>query len=168
AQAEIARLSELRLGAHEDLLEADLSLGAHAEVAGELAQLVVEHPLRERLWGQFMLALYRCGRQADALATFTRLRETLVDQLGLEPSPALVRLQESILLQHPELEVDRAPAVDLEPAPMRLPRTPAPAGGRASTWVDAGRNALARGSWREAFELLPAAGGGAAPAAAGA
>src|SRR5262249_53310494 len=89
----------------------------------------------------------------------TRLRETLVEQLGLEPSPALVRLQESILLQNPELDVDRAPAVDLEPAPMRLPRTPAPAGGRASTWVDAGRNAVARGSWREAFELLSAADG---------
>jgi DNA-binding SARP family transcriptional activator len=159
AQGQITRLSELRLGAHEDLLEAELALGAHAEVAGELAQLVVEHPLRERLWGQFMLALYRSGRQADALATFTRLRDTLVEQLGLEPSPALVRLQESILLQKPELDVDRPPTVDAKPASVRLPRKPGEPGGRASTWVDAGRTALARGSWPEAFELLSAADG---------
>ena len=104
AQADITRLTELRLSALEDRIGADLSLGAHGALTGELAQLVREHPFRERLAGQFMVALYRNGRQADALRAYGRLRETLVEQLGIEPNPTLARLQQAILEQQPELE----------------------------------------------------------------
>jgi DNA-binding SARP family transcriptional activator len=166
AQAEIARLAELRLAALEDRLEADLGLGAHTEAAGELAQLVVEHPLRERLWGLLMLALYRCGRQAEALASFTRLRETLVEQLGLEPSPALARLQESILLQKPELEWDASLAIAAAASSLRLPHTPERAAPPAAGELAAGQNALRRGAWQAAFELLSAAEAGEGLAAA--
>jgi len=115
AQADITRLSERRLSALEDRIGADLSLGEHSGLAGELAQLVSEHPLRERLAGQFMVALYRSGRQADALRAYRRLRETLVEQLGIEPNPTLARLQQAILEQRPDLdwsplEADAVPA----------------------------------------------------------
>jgi DNA-binding SARP family transcriptional activator/streptogramin lyase len=103
AQAEIARLEELRLAAIEQRVEADLELGRHAEVVGELDALVAEHPLREGLRGQLMLALYRCDRQAEALETHRRGRHLLVEELGIEPSPALRRLHEQILAQDPAL-----------------------------------------------------------------
>jgi DNA-binding SARP family transcriptional activator/pimeloyl-ACP methyl ester carboxylesterase len=103
AQSEIARLTELRLTALEDRIDAELALGGHAALCGELAQLIREHPLRERLSGQQMVAFYRCGRQAEALRAYADLRETLVEQLGIDPSPALVRLQQAILRQQPEL-----------------------------------------------------------------
>jgi DNA-binding SARP family transcriptional activator/streptogramin lyase len=99
AQAEIARLEELRLSALEQRIEADLALGRHAEVVGELETLVAEHPLREALRGQLMLALYRCGRQAEALATYRSGRQRLVDELGIEPSTSLRELHEAILAQ---------------------------------------------------------------------
>ena len=94
AQADITRLSELRLSALEDRIGADLALGEHRALAGELAQLVSEHPLRERLAGQFMVALYRSDRQADALRAYGRLRDTLVEQLGIEPNPTIARLEQ--------------------------------------------------------------------------
>jgi DNA-binding SARP family transcriptional activator len=97
AQAEIARLEENRLGAVEMRIEADLAAGRHAEVVGELRRLAGEHPLRERLHGQLMLALYRCGRQADALAAYRRAREAFVDELGIEPGPELRELERGIL-----------------------------------------------------------------------
>ena len=81
----ISRLEELRLAAVEGRLEADLAAGLHSEVTGELERLVREYPLRERLWRLLMLALYRGGRQADALAAYQRARAMLVEQLGLEP-----------------------------------------------------------------------------------
>jgi YVTN family beta-propeller protein len=99
AQPAIARLSQARLAALEDRIEADLALGRHSAVTGELEQLVTEHPLRERLRGQLMLALYRSGRQADALAVYQAGRRTLVDELGVEPSPELRQLQKRILDQ---------------------------------------------------------------------
>ncbi|MDP9440972.1 MAG: AfsR/SARP family transcriptional regulator, partial [Actinomycetota bacterium] len=111
AQAEITRLSELRLAVLEDRIRADLALGGHAQLCGELAQLVARHPLREQLWGHLMVALYRCGRQAEALRAFTQLRETLGEQLGISPSPALARLEEAMLLQKPELDWPPAPPV---------------------------------------------------------
>ena len=109
AQAEAVRLEELRLAAIEDRTEADLALGRHADVTGELEALVAQHPLRERLRGHLMLVLYRLGRQADALAVYQDTRRTLVDTLGIEPSPFLQRLERSILRQEPELE---APPVE--------------------------------------------------------
>jgi predicted ATPase/DNA-binding SARP family transcriptional activator len=104
AQADAIRLEEARLAAIEDRVEADLACGRHASLASELEGLVAAHPLRERLCGQRVLALYRCGRQADALQAYQDLRERLADELGIDPNPALARLQEAILRQDPGLD----------------------------------------------------------------
>jgi DNA-binding SARP family transcriptional activator/streptogramin lyase len=101
---EIARLEELHLSALEERIEADLALRRHRQLVPELDALVREHPLRERLRGQQMLALYRSGRQADALETYRQARATLVGELGLEPGPALQQLERQILTHDPELE----------------------------------------------------------------
>jgi DNA-binding SARP family transcriptional activator/ABC-type glycerol-3-phosphate transport system substrate-binding protein len=102
---EIARLEELRLQALEERLAADLAAGRHGDVVGELESLTREHPLRERLWGGLMLARYRSGRQADALAAYQRARGILGDELGVDPSPELQRLHERILRQDPDLDI---------------------------------------------------------------
>ena len=104
AQAEIGRLEELRIGCLEERLEADLALGRHAAVVGELEGLVAEHPLRERLRVQLMLALYRCGRQAEALEAYQQGRRALVDGLGIDPGRALQELERAILVQDPALD----------------------------------------------------------------
>ena len=88
-EAEAARLGEARLGAIEDRIDADLACGRHLAVACDLDALVVSHPLRERLWGQRILALYRSGRQAEALRASTVVRDRLHTELGVEPGPAL-------------------------------------------------------------------------------
>lgn len=103
AQAEILRLEELRLVGLERRIDADLALGRDAELVAELEALVREHPLRERLRAQLMLALYRSGRQAEALEVYRQTRHLLVDELGIEPSPALHELEQAILQQDPEL-----------------------------------------------------------------
>src|SRR6266508_2484144 len=107
AQGEIARLEELRLAALEERIEADLALGRHDAVVQELEQLVGRHPLRERLRGQLMLALYRAGRQAEALEVYRDARRTLADELGLEPIPTLRQLEQAILNHDPALEAPR-------------------------------------------------------------
>ena len=99
AQGEIRRLEEMRLDALEARIDADLELGAGGELVGELEALVVEHPLRERLRGQLMLALYRGGRQADALRAYHDARRVLVEELGIEPGPKLKEIYTSILRQ---------------------------------------------------------------------
>ncbi len=104
AQAAIARLQEERLEALEDRIDADLAIGEQAGLVGELEGLVAEHPLRERLQGQLMLALYRCGRQADALERYRKARGSLVAELGLEPGRALQELERAILAQDPALD----------------------------------------------------------------
>jgi predicted ATPase/DNA-binding SARP family transcriptional activator len=96
---EAARLEELRLAAIEGRIEADLAVGRPGEVIGELESLVAELPLRERLWRLLVLALYRCGRQADALAAYRRAREMLADELGLEPGEELRALEQAVLRQ---------------------------------------------------------------------
>src|SRR6266545_3637328 len=103
AQLEIARLEDLRLVALEDRIEADLATGRHADVVAELEALVDAQPLRERPHAQLMLALYQSGRQADALATYRRARATLVEELGIEPGPALKELEAAILRQDESL-----------------------------------------------------------------
>ena len=108
AQREIQRLEELRLETIEERIDADLEHGGGAELVGEIEALVGAHPLRERLRGQLMLALYRSGRQAEALQAYLDARRGLVDELGIEPSPALQRLYRSILRQ--EVGLERAPA----------------------------------------------------------
>jgi DNA-binding SARP family transcriptional activator len=100
---EIARLEELRLATHETRIDADLEVGRHSQVIGELETLIAQHPLRERLRGQLILALYRDGRQAEALEVYRETRRLLADELGLEPSPALRELERAILRQDPAL-----------------------------------------------------------------
>jgi DNA-binding SARP family transcriptional activator len=101
---ESARLEELHVASVEDRIDADLALGRHTALVGELEALVARNPLRERLWGQLMLARYRSGRQADALAAYRELRELLATELGIEPSAALRDLELRMLQQDPNLE----------------------------------------------------------------
>jgi DNA-binding SARP family transcriptional activator len=112
AQAAIARLEEIRLAAIELRIDADLALGRHAELVGEIEALVTEHPLRERLRGSLMTALYRSGRQAEALDAYRAARLALVEELGIEPSPALQELERAILRQDPALAVDESPTAE--------------------------------------------------------
>ena len=105
AAAEIRRLEEMRMQATELAIAADLAAGRHRKAAAEIDALIGEHPLRERLHAQRMLALYRCGRQADALEAYRQARHTLVDQIGVEPGPELQRLHDAILRQDPSLEL---------------------------------------------------------------
>lgn len=102
-QEQIVRLEELRLLALEERIESDLALGQDSDLVPELESLVERHPLRERLWGQLMLALYRSGRQAEALATYRRAHSVLVAELAIEPGPALKELQRAILVQDQRL-----------------------------------------------------------------
>jgi len=111
AQPEIRRLEELRLVALETRIDADLELGRHAEVIGELEGLPAAEQTRERFAGQLMTALYRSGRQSDALEVYQRVRATLDEQLGLEPGPALKALQNQILAQDSSLDRHDAPSV---------------------------------------------------------
>jgi DNA-binding SARP family transcriptional activator len=120
AQDEIARLEELHVAALEDRTDADLALGRHAELVPELETLVARHPLRERLRGQLMLALYRSSRQAEALSAYRDARRTLLGELGIEPSRALQELERSILAQDATLDASAA-------------ARPASAGRRAAT-----------------------------------
>lgn len=105
AQAEAARLEELRMAALERRIELDLAAGRDAELVGEVERLIAEHPLRERLRGQLMRALYRAGRQAEALAAYQVARRTLVESLGIEPCQPLQELERAILRHDPSLLV---------------------------------------------------------------
>jgi DNA-binding SARP family transcriptional activator len=116
ARAEATRLEETRLGALEERVDADLACGRHGELVAELDGLTRAHPLRERLWAQRMVALYRCGRQADALRVYQELRRILGEELGLEPSAPLASLEGAILRHEPEL--------DWRPAHPALPPRP--------------------------------------------
>jgi DNA-binding SARP family transcriptional activator len=110
AREEIARLEELRVVAVEKRIDADLERSREAELVGELETLVAQHPLRERLRGQLMLALYRSGRQAEALAAYQAARSTLVEELGIEPGSALQELERAILRHDPSLQASGADA----------------------------------------------------------
>jgi len=128
ARAPIERLEEIRLAALEQRIEADLELERHGELVAELEQLVAENPVRERFCAQLMLALYRSGRQAEALEAYRRARHALIAEFGIEPTPALRQLEHQILAQNPSLQpqpgsgrrltpsVDRARAVLVAPA----------------------------------------------------
>ncbi|MGZ8739889.1 MAG: BTAD domain-containing putative transcriptional regulator [Gaiellaceae bacterium] len=136
AQDEIMRLEELHVAALEDRIEAELAVGHHAELVPELEALVTKHPLRERLRGQLMLALYRAGRQAEALEAYRATRRTLLAELGIEPGHALRELEHAILDQDRTLDVSRR-----TPQPVHRP-------GRAAALAFEGRN--------EELELLEA------------
>jgi DNA-binding SARP family transcriptional activator len=137
AQDEIKRLDDLHLGAVEDRIEAELGLGLEDELVPELEALVTRHPLRERLQGQLMLALYRAGRQAEALDAYRVARRSLLAELGIEPGRALRELEQSILAQAPALDVGPRRAQRSE----RLGRAAvSPLEGRADElgWLEAG------------------------------
>lgn len=130
--ARVAQLADARLGAVELRVEADLRLGRHHRLMGELRQLTADHPLNEEFAAQFMLAAYRSGQRGTALETFGQLRRDLVDELGIEPSHRLQRLQRDVLNEAPALDLapDRATAVratdaQAAPAAPEAPGTPA-------------------------------------------
>jgi DNA-binding SARP family transcriptional activator len=160
AQADIARLAELRLRTLEARIEADLAVGRHADLAAELRQLVDEEPLRERLWGQLMLALYRSGRQADALRAYGELRHVLGEQLGIEPSAPLVHLEEAILLQKPHLDWEPPPAIAGDGPRWRTAAVlhdETPDQPSADQLVALGMAAFERRQWDQCFQHLSAA-----------
>ncbi|UQX05414.1 BTAD domain-containing putative transcriptional regulator [Streptomyces sp. RerS4] len=126
------RLEEERLVVREEHAEARLALGEHAQLVGELAELVARHPLRERLRAAHLRALYRAGRQSEALAGYEDLRARLAEDLGLDPSPALTALQRAILTQDPELAAPRPDATPSVPAPRTVPVSPTPAAPRTN------------------------------------
>ncbi|HEX4787488.1 MAG TPA: BTAD domain-containing putative transcriptional regulator [Actinospica sp.] len=132
--AETLRLNEARVAALEERIEADLAVGRHEELIGELRQHAAQHPLRERITGSLMLACYRSGRQADALGAYRTLRAALVGELGLEPGPALRELHERILEADPELqEVSRVVhRLSARHTPRQLPAAPGHFTGRAA------------------------------------
>src|SRR5262249_39042662 len=118
AQTSIARLEEIRLAALEQRIEADLALGRHLELVGELEQLVFEHPLHERLRAQLMLALSGSGGGAGALDVYRRTGAALVEERGLAPTPALIELERAFLAQDPALDFARgAPPPGARPDP---------------------------------------------------
>lgn len=121
AHAERTRLEELRLAALEDRIEADLALGTGTEVIAELQGLTMQYPLRERLCGQLMLALYRGGRQADASTAFHRLRQALDEAEGMEPGPGLQALLTQILNQDPALQLETPRVPKARPRKDNLP-----------------------------------------------
>jgi DNA-binding SARP family transcriptional activator/pimeloyl-ACP methyl ester carboxylesterase len=128
--AEAVRLEEEFLSALESRIEADLAVGSGGELVGELEVLVRDHPLRERLWAHLLVALYRSGRQADALAAYQRVRRLLRDELGLQPGGELQRLERAILDQDPSLlaaavtAAPASPAVEVRRSPVRYVLTP--------------------------------------------
>jgi DNA-binding SARP family transcriptional activator/ABC-type branched-subunit amino acid transport system substrate-binding protein len=167
AQEEIARLEELRLSALEERIDADLALERHADLVPELTALTGEHPLRERMRGQLMLALYRSGRQSEALETYRSARTALLEERGLEPGPALRELEAAILRQDPSLGA-RAPRV---PAMRRSRRVGGKliAAGGAALLVAAAAAVIAlvgkdphRAVLADGVAAIPASGGGVA------
>ncbi len=154
AQDEIHRLEELRLGALEDRISADLEVEADAELVAELEALVRRNPLRERLRAQLMLALYRSGRQADALNAYHDTRRTLLDEQGIDPGPELQALYGSILRQERSLVRVAPPALEDHYDEVLRAFSGRAARARARSW---GRRRRAATSWRrllaERFEL---------------
>jgi serine/threonine protein kinase len=119
-RGEIARLEELHLSATEHRIAAEIEMGGHSTVVSELEALTASYPLRERMWANLMLALYRFGRQAEALAAYQRAREVLADELGAEPSQELQRLHEQILRHDPSLGRQETPRRTIKPSRVDL------------------------------------------------
>jgi DNA-binding SARP family transcriptional activator len=155
AQTEIGRIEEERLTALEERIDADLNVGRHVELVPELEQLVADHPLRERFWAQLMLALYRSGRQADALAAYRRAHQRFSLELGIEPGIVLRELQRNILVQDPALDdpSDQLGST-LERAAALLPRGPRE---QAQSLFEYGSALMRIGERRQAAATLDAA-----------
>jgi DNA-binding SARP family transcriptional activator/ABC-type oligopeptide transport system substrate-binding subunit/streptogramin lyase len=140
AAVEIGRLDDLRAAALEQRIDADLALGRHTQLIGELEGLVAEHPLREHAWSQLMLARYRSGRQGEALATFDRARHQLAGELGIDPGESLQQLHQQILLQDPTLRLPQPPTtLETPPDEQALAETPIR---RRGPWPGRGRTRL--------------------------
>jgi DNA-binding SARP family transcriptional activator len=155
ARPALRRLEDERLTALEDLIDADLELGQYVGAIPRLEELVELHPLRERLWAQLMLALYRAGRQAEALASYQRARGRFVDELGVEPGLILRELQRAILVQDPALDDSKdALGTTLERAAAIIPREPR---ARAESLVEFGRALIRLGELRQASLTLEGA-----------
>ena len=154
AQAAVVRLEELRAAALELRIEAELALGHHARVIGELQSLVGEHPLRERLWAQLMTALYRDGRQADALAAYRAARERLTGEIGIEPGPELRALEARVLAQDPALAAQETPTAQPSRAALAVcTRGSGPAAVAERLAAVSGIEAVVVGLVRDAGEL---------------
>jgi DNA-binding SARP family transcriptional activator len=154
AQAEIARLEEVRIATLESRTEADLRLGRHVALVSELEALVHEHPLRERLYEQLMIALYRSGRQVDALDRYQRARRKLIDEFGIEPGPRLQEVQRAVLTHDSALDL-----------PGRRRLRPRPAPGKRPSTAPARRLALGVVAWFAGLARRARGGGGALLAA---
>ena len=122
-RVEAARLDQTRLSVLEDRISADLACGRHAGVHAELEALCRTHPLREGLWALWITALYRCSRQADALAAYQELKVVLAEELGIDPSPRLQQLEAAVLAQDPMLAALASPRRPLDPSPVPLPES---------------------------------------------
>src|SRR4051794_39593033 len=152
AAVEARRLEELRATAREMAIEHDLDAGLHREVLAELETLLAQEPLRERLHAQRMLALYRSGRQAEALEAYRAARTTLVEQIGVEPGPELRRMQDAILRQDPSLEppdhalpeLERYATEAREQAHRRLSEAASRASAERAEWLAAEDDLVAR------------------------
>jgi DNA-binding SARP family transcriptional activator/WD40 repeat protein/energy-coupling factor transporter ATP-binding protein EcfA2 len=152
------RLTEIRLGAIEDRVDAELANGVRPDLVAEIERFLADHPFRERLWGQLMVALYRSGRQRDALDAYQRARSVLVDELGIEPGPELRRLEAQVLDQDPALD---APRAEPDTAHGRLPLALEAVGpafiGRSTEldWLRSGWETATRGEGRFVSLLGP-------------
>ncbi|HEX8767623.1 MAG TPA: BTAD domain-containing putative transcriptional regulator [Jatrophihabitans sp.] len=156
-RAEASRLEELRLSAVETRLQSELAMGLGPDLVAELDSLVTAHPLRERLWVQYMTALYRSGRQAEALSAYQRARALLADELGLEPSVELADTHRRILAQDPKLLPELATAALAAPAVLLAAARPAgPGSDLAREWAGSSQHPL-RAGWtgRPQRELQP-------------
>jgi len=159
ARGFVAHFADQRVVAQEDAAELRLELGQHAELAGELVALVAEHPLRERLRGCALRALYRAGRQAEALASYQDLQARLADELGLDPSPELAALHQAILIRDPALDPS-PPGISGVPLPRQLPAPPAVFTGRLQELAELDRVMLAPGDTRSAVAISAVGGFG--------
>jgi len=156
-QPAVSGLNEQRVAVNEERLSLELGLGRHHELVAELTELVARHPLRERLRGQLMLALYRCDRAAEALALYRETRRIMVDELGIEPGEHLQQLEHAILVGDPGLDLPASP-VRLAPERLRVPRL-LPAGiadftGRAELVERVGRQLTEWGAGRRAAPVV--------------
>lgn len=162
-QAAASRLNEQRIAINEERLSLELDLGRHHELVGELTELVGKYPLRERLRGQLMVALYRCERTAEALQVYRQTRQTMIDELGIEPGERLQQLERSILTSDPALDLPAGP-VRLQPPRPRvaslLPADIADFTGRAGLVDHVGRQLLDPGESRRAAPVVVLSGQG--------
>jgi DNA-binding SARP family transcriptional activator len=153
---EAERLTALCQAAIEDRIESDLAVGRAAEVVPELERLLQDNPFSERAWGQLIVALYRCGRQTEALRAYQRARSVLVEEMGIEPGPELRQLEPAVLVQDPGLNKPAGPAPRTRTGSLSHSRRSARASsGGAGWWRSSGPRGQARHGWRPKWPAEP-------------